>query len=167
MRDLSAKYLRYIISLLMTKPYLVKARRKYGSMIVAMKFIPKSGKTERELSNLRSEIEILRRLSHPNIITMLDWFETKSEICVVMEYAQGELFEILEDDKALDEEIIQKITCQLVRALQYLHSNRIIHRDMKPQNILIGEGGVVKLCDFGFARYMSANTVALTSMKGG
>lgn len=131
-----------------------------------MKFIPKTGKTDRELATLRSEIEILKRLSHPNIITLLDWFETKTEICVVTEFAQGELFEILEEDKSLDEDVIQRIACQLVRALQYLHANRIIHRDMKPQNILIGEGGVVKLCDFGFARHMSSNTIALTSMKG-
>ncbi|CAI7915122.1 unnamed protein product [Closterium sp. NIES-53] len=53
-----------------------------------------------------------------------------------------------------------------VRALYYLHSNRIIHRDMKPQNILVGAGGIIKLCDFGFARAMSCNTMVLTSIKG-
>lgn len=51
-------------------------------------------------------------------------------------------------------------------ALYYLHANRILHRDMKPQNILLGHGGVVKLCDFGFARAMSFNTLVLTSIKG-
>ena len=118
----------------------------------------------------------------------------------------GELFEILEDDQSLPEGIVQKIAKQLVRALHYLHTNRIIHRDMKvshpsccpaqheaagsafnvesakaqpiwfnptslllvlqPQNILIGANGVVKLCDFGFARAMSCNTMVLTSIKG-
>jgi serine/threonine protein kinase len=82
------------------------------------------------------------------------------------EFAQGELFEILEDDQSLPEEVVQSIAKQLVRALHYLHSNRIIHRDMKPQNILIGSGGTVKLCDFGFARAMSCNTMVLTSIKG-
>jgi fused-like protein len=82
------------------------------------------------------------------------------------EFAQGELFEILEDDQSLPEEVVQGVAKQLVRALHYLHSNRIIHRDMKPQNILIGAGGTVKLCDFGFARAMSTNTMVLTSIKG-
>ncbi|KAM7463574.1 hypothetical protein LguiA_031695 [Lonicera macranthoides] len=90
-----------------------KGRRKYTGQTVAMKFILKHGKSEKDIQNLRQEIE-------------------------------GELFEILEDDKCLPEEEVQAIAKQLVRALYYLHSNRIIHRDMKPQNILIGAGSVVK-----------------------
>nr|GMD53662.1 serine/threonine-protein kinase TIO [Ipomoea batatas] len=143
-----------------------KGRRKYTGQTVAMKFIPKHGKSEKDIHNLRQEIEILRKLKHENIIEMLDSFESPQEFCVVTEFAQGELFEILEDDKCLPEEQVQAIAKQLVRALYYLHSNRIIHRDMKPQNILIGSGSVVKLCDFGFARAMSTNTVVLRSIKG-
>ncbi|KAH9756107.1 serine/threonine-protein kinase TIO [Citrus sinensis] len=143
-----------------------KGRRKYTGQTVAMKFIMKHGKSEKDIHNLRQEIEILRKLKHQNIIAMLDSFESPQEFCVVTEFAQGELFEILEDDKCLPEEQVQSIAKQLVRALHYLHSNRIIHRDMKPQNILIGAGSVVKLCDFGFARAMSANTVVLRSIKG-
>ncbi len=68
---------------------------------------------------------------------------------MVTEYAEGELFQILEDDGNLVEDQVQEIAVQLVKALFYLHSHRILHRDMKPQNILIGKGGVIKLCDFG------------------
>ena len=124
------------------------------------------GKNEKDLNNLRQEIEILRRLKHENIILLLDAFETPQEFCLVTEFAQGELFEILEDDKNLPESEVRKIAQQLVNALYYLHSNRIIHRDMKPQNILLSANGVIKLCDFGFARAMSSNTVVLTSIKG-
>ncbi|KAJ3693415.1 hypothetical protein LUZ60_008895 [Juncus effusus] len=143
-----------------------KGRKKNSLQTVAMKFILKHGKSEKDLHNLRQEIEILRKLKHGNIIEMIDSFETPQEFCVVTEFAQGELFEVLEDDKCLPEDQVQAIAKQLVKALYYLHSNRIIHRDMKPQNILIGTASVVKLCDFGFARAMSANTVVLRSIKG-
>lgn len=65
-----------------------KGRRKFSGQIVAMKFIIKHGKSEKDLKSLRQEINILRTLNHENIILLLDWFETKSEICVVTEYAQ-------------------------------------------------------------------------------
>lgn len=97
---------------------------------------------------------------------MLDSFETEGEFCMVTEYAQGDLFQILEDDRQLPEDEIRKITIQLTQALHVLHSNRIIHRDMKPQNILIGSKQQIKLCDFGFARAISRDSSLLTSIKG-
>ena len=73
-----------------------KARRKNTGFTVAMKFISKHGKSEKDLKNLRQEIGILRKLNHENIILMFDTFETEREFCVVTEYAQGELFDILQ-----------------------------------------------------------------------
>ncbi|XP_033099504.1 serine/threonine-protein kinase 36-like [Anneissia japonica] len=143
-----------------------KGRKKYTGQVVALKFIPKTGRSEKELQNLRREIEIMRNLHHENIIEMLDSFETDNDVVAVTDYAVGELFQILEDDGCLQEEQVRSIACQLVSALYYLHSHRILHRDMKPQNILLGKGGAVKLCDFGFARAMSINTLVLTSIKG-
>ncbi|NXL42919.1 STK36 kinase, partial [Podilymbus podiceps] len=143
-----------------------KGRRKRSAQVVALKFIPKVGRSEKELKNLQREIEIMRGLHHPNIIQMLDSFETDKEVVVVTDYAEGELFQILEDDGSLPEDQVQAIAAQLVSALYYLHSHRILHRDMKPQNILLGKDGIVKLCDFGFARAMSIHTMVLTSIKG-
>ncbi|XP_037768624.1 serine/threonine-protein kinase 36 isoform X2 [Chelonia mydas] len=140
--------------------------REYSTQVVALKFIPKVGRSEKELKNLQREIEIMRGLHHPNIVQMLDSFETDKEVVVVTDYAEGELFQILEDDGNLPEDQVQGIAAQLVSALYYLHSHRILHRDMKPQNILLSKGGVIKLCDFGFARAMSINTMVLTSIKG-
>ncbi|NXR64374.1 STK36 kinase, partial [Rhadina sibilatrix] len=143
-----------------------KGRRKHSAQVVALKFIPKVGRSEKELKNLQREIDIVRDLHHPNIIQMLDSFETAKEVVVVTDYAEGELFQILEDDRNLPEDQVQTIAAQLISALYYLHSHRILHRDMKPQNILLGKDGVVKLCDFGFARAMSIHTMVLTSIKG-
>ncbi|XP_067994963.1 serine/threonine-protein kinase 36 isoform X2 [Melanerpes formicivorus] len=143
-----------------------KGRRRHSAQVVALKFIPKVGRSEKELKNLQQEIDIMRGLHHPNIIQMLDSFETSKEVVVVTDYAEGELFQILEDDGSLPEDQVQTIAAQLVSALYYLHSHRILHRDMKPQNILLDKDGVVKLCDFGFARAMSIHTMVLTSIKG-
>ncbi len=73
---------------------------------------------------------------------------------------------MLQDDATLGEGEVRAIAKQLVRALHYLHHNRVIHRDLKPQNLLIAAGGRVKLCDFGFARALSSQTMLLTSIKG-
>ena len=67
-----------------------KARRAGSLQTVAVKLITKHGKNEKDVRSLRQEIEILRGLRHENIIQMLDAFETKSDFCVVTEFAQGE-----------------------------------------------------------------------------
>eukprot|EP00929_Paragymnodinium_shiwhaense_P007706 TRINITY_DN111616_c0_g1_i1.p1 TRINITY_DN111616_c0_g1~~TRINITY_DN111616_c0_g1_i1.p1 ORF type:complete len:1391 (+),score=295.62 TRINITY_DN111616_c0_g1_i1:196-4368(+) len=143
-----------------------KGRRRYTGQVVALKFICKRGKSDKDIQNLRLELGILQRLDHPNIIRLLDSFETGSDFVVVTEFAYGELFEIFQDDKTLPTELVKDITRQLVQALYYLHSQKIVHRDMKPQNVLIGPNNTVKLCDFGFARVMSCHTTVLHSIKG-
>lgn len=143
-----------------------KGRKRFTGQVVALKFMPKVNRSEGELQSLRKEIEILRGLQHPNIVQLYDSFETETEVVVVTEYAEGQLFQILEDDGHLPESQVRKIACQLVSALYYLHFHRILHRDMKPHNVLLGKNGVVKLCDFGFARTMSVSTLVLTSIKG-
>ncbi|CAF0994658.1 unnamed protein product [Rotaria sordida] len=143
-----------------------RGREKYTGRDVALKFISKLGKTEKDLYFLRREIDILRKMKHENIVDMINSFETNNEIVVVTERGLADLYQLLEDDVNLPEDTVQKIACQLVSALYYLHSHRVLHRDMKPQNILIFPGGKVKLCDFGFARNMTMETMVLTSIKG-
>ncbi|XP_032673839.1 serine/threonine-protein kinase fused [Odontomachus brunneus] len=143
-----------------------KAKKRLDGEIVAFKVIRKRGRSSKELKSLRQECEIQRHLHHPNIVQMIDSFETDNEIVVVTEYADKELYEILDKEGRLSEERAQVIACDLVSALYYLHSNRVLHRDLKPQNVLLEANGVAKLCDFGFARSMSTGTHVLTSIKG-
>lgn len=77
------------LDLLSTPAQVYKGRRKCSGQVVALKFIMKHGKSEKDVRNLRQEIEILRKLKHENIIQMLDAFETSKEFCVVTEFAQG------------------------------------------------------------------------------
>ncbi|XP_072273110.1 serine/threonine-protein kinase 36 [Pyxicephalus adspersus] len=143
-----------------------KGRKRHSGEVVALKFIPKVGRSEKELRSLKREIQIMKDLCHPNIVRMMDSCETEREVVVVTEYAEGELFQILEDDGNLSEDLVRDVSAQLVSALYYLHSHRILHRDMKPQNILLGKDGTVKLCDFGFARELSLDTLMVRSIKG-
>ncbi|XP_019701055.1 serine/threonine-protein kinase fused isoform X2 [Harpegnathos saltator] len=143
-----------------------KAKKRSDGEVVAFKIIRKRGRSFKELKSLRQECEIQRHLHHPNIVQMIDSFETDNEIVVITEYADKELYEILDKEGRLSEERAQVIACDLVSALYYLHSNRVLHRDLKPQNVLLEANGVAKLCDFGFARSMSTGTHVLTSIKG-
>ena len=142
-----------------------KGQRKCTNQIVAIKKIDKKNKKEKELKNLRQEIDIIKKLYHENIIQFLDSFETSAEICLVTELATGQLYEIVQEDKKLPESEIKNIALQLTSALSYLHNNNIIHRDIKPQNILISASGIIKICDFGFARAIDNKTM-ITSIKG-
>lgn len=80
--------------------------------------------------------------------------------------AHGDLYKVTPQNTRWDPKIIKKIACDLVSALHFLHSQRILHRDLKPQNILVGIDGRAKLCDFGFAKMIAINSFMLTSMKG-
>ncbi|KAL1488541.1 hypothetical protein ABEB36_015005 [Hypothenemus hampei] len=143
-----------------------KAKQLSTGNFVALKVISKRGRSTKELKGFRRECEIQRELHHPNIIQMLDSFETENEIVVITEFAAKELTEMLNEDGYLMEEKVQQIVWDLVSALYYLHSNRVLHRDLKPQNILLDVKNRAKLCDFGFARNMSTGTHVLTSIKG-
>uniref|UniRef100_A0A1I8P7V8 non-specific serine/threonine protein kinase n=1 Tax=Stomoxys calcitrans TaxID=35570 RepID=A0A1I8P7V8_STOCA len=146
--------------------HVYKAVRKDDNQIVAIKVISKRGRTSRDLKTLRRECEIQAHLKHPNVIEMLESFETKHDLVVVTEFATIDLHRYMERNGYLREDKGQRLICDLVSALYYLHSNRILHRDLKPQNVLLDEELRAKLCDFGLARNMTMSTHMLTSIKG-
>ncbi|XP_055372563.1 serine/threonine-protein kinase fused [Condylostylus longicornis] len=143
-----------------------KATRKSDNHTVALKVILKRGRSSREIKNLRRECEIQAELKHENIIEMFESFETKNDLVVVTEFSQIDLHRYLSKNGTISEETAQKLNGHLVSALYYLHSNRILHRDLKPQNVLLDENLHAKLCDFGLARNMTLGTHVLTSIKG-
>ena len=93
------------------------------------------------------------RLAHPNIVTVYDVGQDGDRLYIAMEYLEGQtLREVLQVRGALPVKEAVDIAIQLCRALAYAHSNNIVHRDVKPENIQILPGGLVKLTDFGIAR---------------
>lgn len=121
-------------------------------------------------ARLRREVDIMKRLHHPNIIQFVDVFEDADHLMMIMEYCPGqELFDVILSRKYFQEDDAKPIFAQIARALYYLHSLNILHRDVKPENVLISNipdpktGGVVaKLLDFGLSKNAGNGSAAKT-----
>lgn len=110
-----------------------------------------SDKTCLEESTLR-EISILKQMErHPNIVELHDTFVGTTHILLVFELCKKELFDVLMEVVTLPETRTRHIMKQLFTAIEFLHSNKIVHRDIKAENILIDDHHNIKLSDFGFA----------------
>ncbi|XP_028754822.1 mitogen-activated protein kinase kinase kinase 5-like [Neltuma alba] len=105
---------------------------------------------------LIQEIEILSQLEHPNIIKYRGSERVGNQIWLLTEYVQtGTLTKYISELGAFQERFVRDITVQILSALAYLHSKRIVHRDIKPDNVLVDSYGIVKLIDFGLAKHVS------------
>ena len=112
---------------------------------------------------IQREIALMRLLDHPHIIKLIDVYESERHLDLVLEYApNGELFDFLVRSQYFREDQALDIFRQLIYALDYLHAHNICHRDLKPENILLDDSNHIKICDFGFARWMKEN-IAETS----
>ena len=137
------------------------ARNKYTNEKVAMKQIKKSSANLLSDGEITDEIEILKNLDHPDIVRIIESFNTKNSYILITEYCEGgELFDQVKNQ--LSETQIAVIFKQVLSGLAYLHSNNIVHRDLKLENILIHEIEKskqtgedlfnIKIIDFGTAR---------------
>lgn len=138
---------------------------------VAIKVMPKKHEDPRVQQYAKREAEIVRMVSHPNVVTTLDVFETSSSLYVVMEYvSNGTLLDFLAGGKnRVNEKNALRIAKQLLSAIAYLHSSDIIHRDIKAENILVTKDGAIKLADFGLARRLDgvlSDEYCLSSILG-
>ncbi|KAG7377695.1 hypothetical protein PHYPSEUDO_011148 [Phytophthora pseudosyringae] len=126
-----------------------KAKENATGDFVAIKKFKTAG--DEQLS--KREIQACSMLSHPNIVSYRNSFRHDGLLHLVFDYVCEGMVKLLSKNKrGVHPQEARKIIFQLCKALEYCHSNRIIHRDVKPDNILIDEKGDIKLCDFGVAR---------------
>ncbi|KAM6920692.1 death-associated protein kinase 3 [Lycodopsis pacificus] len=142
-----------------------KCKEKTTSIEYAAKFIKKRRLSSSRRGVSREEIErevnILREIQHSNIITLHDIFENKADVILILELVSGgELFDFLAEKESLTEEEATQFLKQILDGVQYLHSKRIAHFDLKPENIMLLDKNVpnprIKLIDFGIAHQIKA-----------
>ena len=134
-----------------------KCRNKETDKFVAIK---KFKEIEDKLvqKTMKRELKMLQMLKHDNVVDFQEAFIYKENLFLVFEYVEKNLLEVLEKyPEGLNPKLIKSFVFQMCKAVHYLHMKNIIHRDVKPENLLVDENMNLKLCDFGFARKISLN----------
>ncbi|CAH1110096.1 unnamed protein product [Psylliodes chrysocephalus] len=141
----------------------MKCRHRETDQIVAIKKFLETEEDATIRKMALREIRMLKRLKHENLVAMIEVFRHKKRFYLVFEYLEGTVLDELDKmPGGLGEERCRERIFQVTRGIGYCHSNHIIHRDVKPENVLVSSLGVVKLCDFGFARLISSTGEACT-----
>lgn len=130
---------------------------------VAVKVLkPEYNQDAEYVARFQREAEAASKMTHHNIVNLLDvGMDSSGNRYLIMEYVEGQtLKDVIREKGRLSETSAVQITIRILSALQHAHSNGIIHRDIKPQNILMQSDGHVKVADFGIARMANKNTLA-------
>ena len=145
-----------------------RARQKKLDRIVALKVLAREAARDPAFAErFQREARALARLNHPNIVTVYDFGEVEGLFFLIQEYVDGaDLRRVLQQGRLSPEEAL-RIVPVVCDALQYAHANGVVHRDIKPGNILMDREGRVKIADFGIAKLADASTadVTLTQSK--
>lgn len=130
-----------------------KAKNRASGEIVALKKIRLEAEDEGIPSTAIREISILKELQHGNIVRLHDVIHTDKKLTLVFEYLEQDLKKHLDmHEGGLDEQPMKDLLYQLLKGVQFFHERRVLHRDLKPQNLLINSKMELKLADFGLAR---------------
>lgn len=134
-----------------------KALHKSTNTYRAIKIVHKVALTKSEQSDIRNEINVLKRLRHPNIVKVFEFFENDDYLYIVMELLNdGELFDKIHRAKRFSEKKAAEYMYQILAGVHYLHKHQIVHRDLKPENILFDDE-TLKIVDFGTSKIYDSN----------
>jgi serine/threonine protein kinase len=140
-----------------------KCKIKGTNDYVALKKIRLENEDEGSPSTSIREISILKQLRHPNIVYLMDLIHGEKKLYLVFEFMEHDLKRFLDINNApLPPELVKNYLYQILIAINFCHSKRILHRDLKPQNLLIDKDGIIKLADFGLARSFGIPIKTLT-----
>lgn len=130
-----------------------KARNRETGELVALKRIRLNSEDEGVPCTAIREIALLKELRHANIVRLYDVLHTENKLTLVFEYLDHDLKRYMDERGGhLDIPTVKLFLAQLLRGVSYCHQKRVLHRDLKPQNLLINKRGELKLADFGLAR---------------
>jgi serine/threonine protein kinase len=130
-----------------------KAEDKMTGNIVALKKIRLEHEDEGVPSTAIREISLLKELEHPYVVRLLEVVHSENKLYLIFEFLDQDLKRYMDKMAAgFDRQLVKSYMYQIVKALAFCHSHRVLHRDLKPQNMLIDRSGVIKLADFGLAR---------------
>ncbi|OAF67835.1 Serine/threonine-protein kinase shk2, partial [Intoshia linei] len=132
--------------------------------VVAIKKMILSKQSKRHL--IINEINLLKNLQHPNIVNFVDSFRVQDELLIAMEYLSGGTLTTIVSTLVMAEPIIATITQEILNGLNFLHESRIIHRDIKSDNVLLDQSGKVKITDFGFCATLNQNNLFRSTLIG-
>lgn len=120
------------------------------------------------IQRFRYEAQAAANLNHPNIVSVYDWGNEGDAYYIVMEYVEGrELKDLLREQGAFTPERAAEVAAEIAAALQFAHRRNLVHRDIKPQNVIITPTGQVKVMDFGIARAASGTGITQTGVVMG
>jgi serine/threonine protein kinase len=140
-----------------------KCKNKETGNYVALKKVRLENEDEGIPSTSIREISILKQMHHPNIVNLIDLIHGEKRLYLVFEYLNHDLKKFLDLNGApLKPELVKSYLYQLLLAIKYCHSRRILHRDLKPQNLLLDTNGIIKVADFGLARAFGIPIKTLT-----
>ncbi|KAH0792048.1 CAMK family protein kinase [Histomonas meleagridis] len=126
------------------------ATRIYDGLKCCMKSISKSYLEENQIVDYDVKLKGLLKMSHPNIVKYLDFFEDNENFYIFMEFCEGQdLLKLINTNHGIHEPDAKKIITQLANVLVYMNEHNITHRDIKPENIIVNSSYQVKLIDFG------------------